>query len=93
MGKVFNKTCLKPLFTVCLKQTDYMLLCQNNALQCWCENPAKSLFLFAVTVGFIYGKTYQGFHVGNAFSKPTAVGVENAQRGQLCHASQQARPN
>lgn len=84
-GRTSAKTCLKLLFTVCLKQTDYMLLCQNNTLQCCCGNPAKSLFLFAVTAVFIYGKTYQGFHVANAFCRS-----ENAQRGRLWHASEQA---
>ena len=40
MGKDFCKTWLKPLFTVCFKQMDHMILCQNKALQgffsFWC---------------------------------------------------------
>lgn len=32
-GRTCVKTCLKPLFIVCLKQTDHMILCLNKVLQ------------------------------------------------------------
>ena len=46
----FVKTRLKPFYTVSLKQTDYVILCQNKALQCCCEKPLSLWCYYCVHI-------------------------------------------